>query len=667
MRSIMNSCRITLMLFFCLALIVPGQAAGASEPWDGLLEISYKFNWYPRQDLQRLLEVKAAEYGQSLPEYRDQLLREITGGGAPARIDPGKFRTGLPWRKYYRLSMAEYNLFLISDRTIHLQNAVAALSVLAKKTGQPEIEFWNYVYGAHLACEKRDRAAFVAEIYRIWQNVLLRFEMETLLFPNAAAQTGFVRNLPFLYETVVHLVTRRAIVEKEIPNLYPLGAVIIDIQSKLSIENGHKAMLDQLVERMHGVNSDNGNLNFAVALLEATATRYDFEDEKDEARLAAKYNLTKKYYQLAYNWADTDKGRAAILSHEMGFMNYLIRRYSNRPDLLLTKMHFNNAPALANNALEKGFTTFDRLAALEMRKDGYQAEGFEDRETYLQSMHQLLDSTAKLAIVLSDFYLSESGPEPGRNIFPAARPLQQYCALFARHAAMNSEILPDNAYFLAAYAARDLAGLYREHTRYSTDDRASALAFAYQLQAAVLFPLDLPGILQLAFQSTLDGRVREYFEYSNALGTRLRTSTGAAGWPERNPGDFAPMIALVPSVVPEVIENAFTLLRYFPEGETSEEVLFGKAVKMARTIAAVRTTESQEKIEAMLRTIGGREGVDAAGGRTETGGDGGEHAYFELKSQLYASPNNPVHTFLRTLFHEIPYEDHPYVPLMRDL
>jgi hypothetical protein len=116
-----------------------------------------------------------------------------------------------------------------------------------------------------------------------------------------------------------------------------------------------------------------------------------------------------------------------------------------------------------------------------------------------------------------------------------------------------------------------------------------------------------------------------------------------------------------------VIENAFTLLRYFPEGETSEEVLFGKAVKMARTMAAVRNTESQEKIEAMLRTIGGREGVDAAGGRTEAGGDGGEHAYFELKSQLYASPNNPVHTFLRTLFHEIPYEDHPYVPLMRDL
>jgi hypothetical protein len=429
-------------------------------------------------------------------------------------------------------------------------------------------------------------------------------------------------------------------------------------------------MLDQLVERMQGANSDNGNLNFAVALLEATSTRYDFEDEKDETRLAAKYNLTRKYYQLAYDWADTGKGRAAILSQEMGFMNYLIRRFNQRPDLLLTKVYFNNAPAMANNTLEKGFAAFDRLAALEVSKDSYQTEGFEDRATYLQSMHQLLDSTAKLAIVLSDFYLLESKTEPGRNIFPAARPLQQYCALFARHAAMNSEILPDNAYFLAAYAARELASLYRAHTRYSTDDRASTLAFAYQLQAAELFPLDLPGILQLAFQSTLDGRVRDYFAYSNALGARLRTSIGAGEWPERNPGQFAPMIALVPTVVPEVIESAFTLLRYFPEGETSEEVLFGKAVLMARTVAAVRHTESQENIEARLKTIGVRQGIVATGAdgaNTEGVKDGGEFAFFELKRQLYALPNSPVHTFLRTLFHEIPYEDHPYVALMQGL
>jgi hypothetical protein len=113
-----------------------------------------------------------------------------------------------------------------------------------------------------------------------------------------------------------------------------------------------------------------------------------------------------------------------------------------------------------------------------------------------------------------------------------------------------------------------------------------------------------------------------------------------------------------------VIENAFTLLRYFPEGETSEEVLFGKAVKMATTMAAVRNTEPQEKVEEMLERIGGR--AEAPGVRSEGVVDGGEYAYFELKSQLYASPNNPVHTFLRSLFHEIPYEDHSYVALMRD-
>jgi hypothetical protein len=293
---------IILFSIFFIGLTAPTLAvATPAEQWDGLLEVTYKFSWYPREDLQKLLEMKTAEYGQSLPEYRDQMLREITGGSSPARINPREFRTGLPWRKYYRLSLAEYCLFLINDRPLHLQNAAAALSVLAKKTGQPEVEFWSYVYGAQLACQKRDRAVFTTEIYRIWQNVILRYELENLLFPADAMQTGFVRTLPFLYENIAFLIIRTAILEKEIPELYPLGTIILDIHPKLSLDNGHKALVDQVVERMRGVNSDNNNPNFAVALLEATATRYEFEDEKDDVRLTAKYNLARKYYQMAYD------------------------------------------------------------------------------------------------------------------------------------------------------------------------------------------------------------------------------------------------------------------------------------------------------------------------------------------------------------------------------
>jgi len=43
--------------------------------------------------------------------------------------------------------------------------------------------------------------------------------------------------------------------------------------------------------------------------------------------------------------------------------------------------------------------------------------------------------------------------------------------------------------------------------------------------------------------------------------------------------------------------------------------------------------------------------------------DAGEPSFFEFKSELYGATDSPVHLFLRTLFNEIPYENHQYVAL----
>ncbi len=635
--------RLLFLLFFWFALLPTAQAAQPSESWDALVEVTHKFAWYPHQDLKRLLEEKGAEYGQTLPEYRNALLREIAGGEIRERIRPSDFRAGHPWRKYYRLSLAEFCLYLMSERPLHLQNASSALSVLAQKTGQPEIEFWNTVYAAHGALRKEDRNAFITEVYRIWQNVILPLELEVLLFPSQSAQSGFVRSLPYLYENVVHLVVRRGILEAEFPRLHPLTPVILDIHSKLSLEGGHGALVERIVERMHGVNSDNNNLNFAVALLEATSARYDFEDERDDGRLGSKYHLTSKYYRLAFEWADTDKGRMAALTQQMGFMNYVIRRFGDRREMLLSRAFFHNAPALANERLESAFALYDRLAAPAVQQGEYRSRGFEDRETYLQGLHHLLDSAAKLAIVLSNYHRSGDGAG-----YAALHPLRQFCALFDRHARTNSEILPDNAYFLAAFAAGELAEIYRAQTRYATDDRASTLAFAYQMQAVEIFPLDLPGVLRLALQSSVDGRVRDYFEHSRSLAARLRTSTDLAGRGARAAQEFASLTNLLPVIVPVAIENIFVFLPHFPQGELSEEALFTTTVSMARTLNAQRSVAAQEKIEGMLAAIG-------RGATQES------FPFFELKSRLYASPNDPLHAFLRELYHEAGHEDHAYV------
>ena len=653
MKSMKWSVHLILLVVLSLAIGSRCEAAEPSKQWDSLLDVTYKFSWYPRADLQKLLEVKASEYGQSLEDYRAQRLTEVTGGRALTdQVRTDDFVTGLPWRDYYRLSMAEFCLFLATDQDSHLQNAQSALSVLAHKTEQPEIEFWYYMYGAHFASLAKDREAFVTEMYRLWQNVIIPMEVETRNFPMQSAQAGFVKNLPFLYENLVHLLFRKAILEQEISDLYALNAMILDIQPKLTVENGYKTMAEQVVERMRGPSSDNKNVNFAVALLEATAKRYDFEDEKDDAQLAPKFFLTLKYYNLANSWADTGKGRTAILTQYMGFMNYVLRRFSDPDDVLSSNQYFQNLPAMANDQMEMAFQAYNRLAVPAVESTNGLTEGFEDRKTYLQAMHQLLDSTAKLSIVLSDFYKGNHESGQPVDTYAAASPLEQYSHLFNRYAQTNAEVLPDNAYFLAAYAATELGVLYREQARFSTDNRADAAAFAYQMQAIEIFPLDLPGVLQTAFQCSLNGQVQEYFHFSRPLTARLRVSNAAAAWASRNPTDFGNLIALVPKAVPNVIDNAFVLLGHFPEEQTSEDVLFARAVAMARALDGKKTS-STEKTDELLSEIG----------QGNFAGEG-EFRFFDLKSQLYAAPDSPVHNYIRTLYNEIPYGNHQYVGLL---
>lgn len=657
MKSSKNNILLVLLAVLCLA--IGSQAAAAEAParqWDGLLDVTHKFSWYPRADLQKLLDVKAAEYGQSLADYRASMLNRLTGGEPPAeQVRSGDFVTGHPWRDYYRLSLAEFCLFLATDRIAHLENAREALLFLRHKTAQPEIEFWYYVYQAHTACHDRDREAFIDQMYRIWQNVVIPLEIQAQNFVTPAAQAGFGKELPFLYENLVHLLIRKAIIEQEIPELYALNVMLLDIQPKLTVENGYKVMAEQVVERMHGPNSDNQNVNFAVALLEATAKRYAFEDEKDPALLAPKFFQARKYYNLARSWADTDKGQAAILTEYAGFMNYVIRRCGDPQDPLAGHPDFRNLPTMAEHQMEAAFAAFDGLAAPAGKRDDSLPEGFADRREYLRAAHQLLDAGAKLAIVLSDFHRGSQAPEQPADTFAAANPLEQYCILFDRHARTNAEALPNNAYFLAAYAARELGGLYREQARFSTGNQAAALALAYQMQAIELFPLDLPAVLQTAFQSSQAGQVQDYFRYARPLAARLRVSGAAQNWAAQNPTEFNNLLALVPTVVPDVIAHAYELLAHVPEAQVSEDVLFTRAVAMGRAMHGQESAPATDTAQ-RLAAIG-----------SGPAADGETYAFFELKSQLFADPDSPLHSYLRILYNEIPFAHHQYVTMLEPL
>jgi hypothetical protein len=669
------------LLFYLMPCTVLASAPPASR-WDNLLEVTYRFSWYPKSDLLALLEEKGGEYGMTLEGYGDQLQEELgLRTGERGRFDATSLPDGKAWKKYYRLSQVEYVLYLATDNSLHLENAQTAMTILAGKAEQPDVAFWQHLYAAHLALEQNDRRAFISGVFSLWQNVILKLEVDDLRMREDFAKAGFVKSLPYLYENVAHLVIRRAIIEKEMGGLAPLGVIILAIEKKLSVENGYRATVEATVERMHGLNSDNSNINFAVAFLEATANRHDFEAEKDASRLVDRFNQAEKFFLLAMDWADTQKGRAAALTQYMGFLNYVTRRLADGEDPLSRDPFFLAIPGTADKYLDQAIALYDDLAGPDIRNGGYAEAGFKQSNDYLGAMHKLWDSSAKLAIMLGSYYKTRPGSEGRVAVFPAESPLLKYCALFRKHARTDLDIVPDNAFFLVSYAAGELAGLYREQAAYSTDSRAGELFFAYQLQAVETFPIDVIGILQLAYQANQDGHLEDYFLHTNRIAERLKRTRAVGQWLAGHRTEYDSIVATIPTAVPQVMANAYSLVNFIQDNGDTEEGMYRKTMAMNGVLLATGGERGKELPESLLRAVGttdfsngnivlddglkGQVPAQMAGRIQGALTEVSLYRYGKLKNELYASLTSPIHGLLRTLFYEISYDQHQYPQVAR--
>lgn len=661
-------------------LLVLPALAGASQ-WDSLLDVAHRFSWYPKSDLQSLLQEKGKEYGESLESYRDGLMQTLTSDvGADGRLQQEALLTGKPLADYYRLALAEFCLFLASDEIVHLDNAEIALSAFSDKQPQGDVAFWQHLFVAYRQMAHKDSPRFVSAVFSLWENVVLKQEVDDILMDTDRAKVGFVKELPHLYENIAHLVIRRAIIEQEMPGLAPLGTVILSIGDKLTLDNGYKNLVKAIAERMDGVSSDNYNLNFAVAFLEGTANRNDFESATDPDLLVAKFTGARKFYQLAYSWADTNKGRATIMSQYMGFLTYVTRRMSDPKDPVATIRFFEQLPGMAAAYLDQGIDLYDILALRSRQANGYTADGYYKRGNYLTSMHRLWDASGKLSIILADYYKSRRKAHEIETLFPVESPLLKYCALFQRHARIDQDIVPDNAYFLAAYAARELADLYQQLSEYSTGVDANSLFFAYQLQALELFPFDITTILQLAYQSNMDGRVENYFQYMTPIAERLEQSKVVDLWLANHDTTFNAMIGHVGKDIPGIMLNAYTLLNVIRESEGTEDGFYRKAIVLEKVFDA--RTSDDAAVDPLMQTLGkadfsGVQPVLLVAQPLQSGvfgskvdsilNDGNIYPFTRLKNKLYGSLDGPEHGFLRALFYEIPYDQHQYVQLIRSL
>jgi hypothetical protein len=458
--------------------------------------------------------------------------------------------------------------------------------------------------------------------------------------------------------------------------------MVIPLKDKLTLDNGYKRFVEAIVERLQGLKSDNNNLNFAVAFVEATANQYEFEDEESKQLIADKYNAARLSYDLALTWANTRKGKAAILTQYMGFNNYIVRRLVEKDTLLTSSSVFVGVPSKASQHVDASIALYDQLAKSARGQNGFLQDGFHKRNNYIEGMHQLWDSSAKLLMTLASYYeMSQQTGKTGETS-AAEGSLLKYLTFFHRYARVDTEMVPDNAFFTAAHAASRLSALYMETERYSTSMEHNNLAFAFQLQAVELFPLDILGILKLAYQTEQENRPRMYYQYVAPLASRLRDSMVARSWLDKNPADYKNSITITLNVVPNIIENAFLFINVLQqtEGSQTEEDIYNRILIMNGLFTALKAQNLEEQIPDALNSVGKKEFSDNMS----------LSEFFDeslppdirdtvlsmpelktkfyinpLKNKLYASPDTNIHSFLRELYYEYPVENHGYLLLLK--
>jgi hypothetical protein len=163
----------------------------------------------------------------------------------------------------------------------------------------------------------------------------------------------------------------------------------------------------------------------------------------------------------------------------MGFNSYLLRRLIDKDQLLSASSLSPNVVREAFALVDRSIALYDQLAESLAREDEFLKEGFYERDNCIKAMHQMWDSSAKLLMTLSLYYReSEELNESARKSFSEG-PLIKYLSFFDRYAKINTEIVPDNAFFLAAYAASQLSDLYMVAAKYSTSIQTNDWAFNY--------------------------------------------------------------------------------------------------------------------------------------------------------------------------------------------
>ena len=687
MTAIPSARKQFLLLSLVIALLCYAAPAAAKEQapspnWDVLLDVGYRFSLLPSEDLAGLLNSEGGKYGQTLSEYAALWTSRLS-----AETKEGADRNGAAHSSdaYRRVAVAQLLLYLSTGKAEFLDEAAKAIEALSERRTTPRIIFWHNLIMAHKSLLAQDSLAFSHHVFRLWNDVVLVLEKGQMMFGTRVGTTGFNHSLPYLYENIVHLVLHHGIVKQRLPKLYSLGAVIWSLRDRLEKDKGYYQLAESIWNRMRGLQSDNFNINFAMAYLEGEMHFINYEGAKSPAEAGESLERALTFFELSLTWADTKKGRAAILSRLVRCMVRVLNEsiQAEGSTYVFTRDIPHDSLKYSASAKE----LFRELSGKEIMNEGWwEFEGFDSRENYIRAMHDLWFNISQLDIMISRYYVKDidtgrGGAGKTAQFERAAASLVDYLDFFEEFTREGSlDIVPDNAYFYAAYFAGELADIHRQSAAYSNDMNEFNLAFARQLQAIEIFPFEIIGLLKLSMQVSQDGTLNAYIDNVWPLADRLPISKTVSAWSEDERLPYYNEILTLKRLIPETLKSAPSIIG-LQSSESSNKQIVSNTLLLTRLLSVLLQSVSVDKSDVILEKVA--RGLDEGGkldavmqknlppelyGQMEEAKTLVEKCNFTaFKKELFRDPEHGHHKLFRNLYYEATADKMRYLTLLDSL
>jgi hypothetical protein len=534
----------------------PAAAPVVIKEWGPYLDVAYELTYWDKSEIREWREKREQEIGEPLAAYIATWNGKLAGSLSNAEAVREDNRQPIyRERDYLRLAIAQTVDYLQGENQNSLDGAAQILEKLEDKATMPEIAFWTGFVKALQAIENSDSRQFVSQVYSIWNNAILYIEQGAST--GAAPTTANGKSAPYHYRNVVNLVVNRAIIDRKLADLTPLGPLFLmlkerDMEEKEGEGKYFTSMVQRIGEGFVAPDSDRYMLNFTVAMIEAkrlqqiAAAKLDAEGMSAEARKY--FEQARLFDDYAVKWASSRRSSGAVVAvvDYLDITSFAIQRLADN----------EKAPAYAffamlpthdgSSTLLKAMAVFNDIAAY--TNGGWDKAGYANRELYLKATHRLWRAIMELSLWTGDYYLMHlNATVDQQNIFSQVAPMQvvlnSYLDFLASQKSRGfSDVIPDSAYFGGAEAAEKLAYAYLRAYTYSTDSTAYNLWFLYRLQAAEMFPLNPREIAQTAAILKRDGRYNLFLDYFLPLAERFKRSAAVQKWLAGQKSDAAPAI-----------------------------------------------------------------------------------------------------------------------------